>query len=66
MTIQLNGARKEINDHLTVEALVQQLGLQADRVAVELNLEILSRKRWPETTLREGDRIEMVHFVGGG
>ena len=49
-----------------VDALVEQLGMKADRVAVELNREIVPRERWPETALRDGDRLEIVHFVGGG
>jgi len=40
--------------------------MKADRVAVELNLDIAPRDRWRETTLKEGDRLEIVHFVGGG
>jgi sulfur carrier protein len=51
---------------LTVAALVETLGMKADRVAVELNLDIVPRARWVETQLNEGDRLEVVHFVGGG
>lgn len=40
--------------------------MKADRVAVELNRDIVPRDRWPETRLNEGDRLEVVHFVGGG
>ena len=40
--------------------------MKADRVAVELNRDIVPRDRWAETTLNEGDRLEVVHFVGGG
>jgi sulfur carrier protein len=47
-------------------ALVQALGMKADRVAVELNRDIVPRDRWAETELHEGDRLEIVHFVGGG
>jgi len=45
---------------------VQQLGAKPDRVAVELNRAIVPRDRWQETELREGDQLEIVHFVGGG
>jgi sulfur carrier protein len=40
--------------------------MKADRVAVELNRDIVPRDRWPETNLKDGDRLEVVHFVGGG
>lgn len=46
--------------------LVAELGLKADRIALELNGEIVLRAAWGETTLREGDKLELVHFVGGG
>jgi thiamine biosynthesis protein ThiS len=45
---------------------VEILGMKVDRVAVELNRDIVPRDRWAETVLNEGDRLEIVHFVGGG
>jgi len=51
---------------LTVAALIDILGMKPDRVAVELNLDIVPRDRWAQTQLNEGDRLEVVHFVGGG
>ena len=66
MTLQINGQTREFPDALTVTALVTQLGMKADRVAVELNLEILPRDSWDATQLKDGDRLEVVHFVGGG
>jgi thiamine biosynthesis protein ThiS len=53
-----NGAR--------VTDLVKQLELAPERLAIELNLSILPRAKWAETELRPGDRLEIVHFVGGG
>jgi len=50
----------------TLAALVEQLGMKGDRVAIELNREIVPRERWPQTPLHDGDRLEIVHFVGGG
>jgi thiamine biosynthesis protein ThiS len=50
----------------TLAALIESLEMKSDRVAVELNREIVSRDRWPETPLKDGDRLEIVHFVGGG
>ena len=46
--------------------IIERLGMKADRVAVELNRQIVSRGDWASTFLREGDRLEIVHFVGGG
>jgi sulfur carrier protein len=50
----------------TLAALIESLSMKPDRVAVELNHEIVPRDRWPETPLKDGDRLEIVHFVGGG
>ena len=66
MTLQINGESREFADGLTVAALIAQLGSKPDRVAIELNLEIVSRDKWQDTILRNGDRLEIVHFVGGG
>jgi len=65
MRIQINGQDKEVSA-ATVAELVEQLGLKGDRVAIELNRDIVSRAKWAETPLHEGDKLEMVHFVGGG
>ena len=53
-----------LNEEL--KALIESLGMKADRVAVELNRDIAPRDRWSEIQLNEGDRLEIVHFVGGG
>ena len=66
MTLQINGEQREFPDGLTVAGLVAQLGMKPDRVAVELNLEIVPRGQWQTTTLKNGDKLEVVHFVGGG
>jgi thiamine biosynthesis protein ThiS len=66
MTLHLNGEQRDFPDGLTIAALVAQLGMKPDRVAVELNLEIVPRGRWETTALKEGDKLEVVHFVGGG
>lgn len=65
MIIQVNGETKEIGP-LTVVGLLQSLEIDPRRVAVELNLEILPKPDYETTTLQDGDRIEIVHFVGGG
>ena len=66
MKLQVNGEARDFPDALSLEGLLGQLGMKADRVAVELNREIVPRPRWAETNLRDGDRLEIVHFVGGG
>ena len=69
MKLQINGEERDFNDSpspFLLAALVERLGIKADRVAVELNRDIVSRDRWAETELHEGDRLEVVHFVGGG
>lgn len=66
MNLQINGEARQFAAGLTLAALVEQLGMKADRVAVELNREIVPRNRWPVTDLHDGDRLEIVQFVGGG
>ena len=66
MTLHINGEQRDFPDGLTVAALVGQLGMKPDRVAVELNLEIVPRAQWETTSLKNGDKLEVVHFVGGG
>lgn len=66
MQIRLNGEAKELDEGTTLQGLVEQLALAADRLAVELNYEVIRRAEWPGVQLSEGDRVEIVHFVGGG
>jgi thiamine biosynthesis protein ThiS len=66
MKIEINGEPRSFNSPLTLSTLVEQLGMKSDRVAVELNRDIVPRDRWQDTQLSEGDRLEIVHFVGGG
>lgn len=66
MRIQLNGEPYELADGQTVADLLARLDLAGRRVAVELNLDIVPRSLHAATALREGDRIEVVHAIGGG
>jgi len=66
VTIQVNGESRGIGDGQTVAALLHELDIRPDRVAVELNLEILDRKDFETRGLREGDRVEILSFIGGG
>lgn len=66
MTIQVNGESRGVSDGQTVAALLHELDIRVDRVAVELNLEILDRSDFDTRGLREGDRVEILSFIGGG
>lgn len=66
IAIMLNGERRELDAPITITRLVQQLDLEAGRLAVERNREIVPKSQWDETQLSDGDELEMVHFVGGG
>lgn len=64
--ITVNGETRPANSSATVSDLLRELGLENGRVAIERNREILPRSQWLETALADGDRLEIVHFVGGG
>jgi thiamine biosynthesis protein ThiS len=66
MKIQINGQDRDCSVPLSLAALLVELGMKTDRVAVERNRRIVPREEWASTTLEEGDRLEIVHFVGGG
>jgi thiamine biosynthesis protein ThiS len=66
MKVQINGEPRDFNPPLTLAGLVELLGMKSDRVAIELNRSIVARDQWVKTSLAEGDRLEIVHFVGGG
>jgi len=66
VTIRVNGEPREIPKGLNVAELVAHLGLTANRLAVERNLEIVARGQWGTTLVSGGDRFEIVHLVGGG
>ena len=64
--VVVNGEKREVPVGLGVAGLLLHLGLPADRVAIERNLEILPRSQWVATAVQPGDRYEIVHLVGGG
>ena len=66
MRVYVNGEPREINQPLTLAELVAELDLPPARIAVELNRAVVRRDDWSATTLDDEDRIEIVHFVGGG
>ncbi len=69
MNLQINGEPRTFADvapQFSLAALIASLNMKPDRVAVELNRDIVPRDRWPQTPLKDGDCLEIVHFVGGG
>ena len=66
MQLTVNGETRSFDGAATVAALVEALGLDARKVAVERNLEIVPKSAYGATALSDGDRIEIVHFIGGG
>lgn len=66
MRVTVNGESKELEEGLTLQGLVEGLALAPERIAAELNGEVVRRADWPAVALADGDRVEIVHFVGGG
>lgn len=66
MKLTINGEKREFDGGLTISGLVEALGLNPLKVAIERNLEVVPRSLHSDTQLAEGDRIEIVQFVGGG
>ena len=66
MQIQLNGQPREIEAGTTLAALLDAAGYAGRKVAVELNLEVVPRSRHGEQRLAAGDRVEIIHAIGGG
>ena len=69
LPLVLNGQSRlfdALSEPVRLDQVIAELGLQGDRVAVEHNGAIVSRSAWPQTSVTAGDRLEVVHFVGGG
>ncbi len=66
MNLRINGEDREVVDNLSLKELVTQLDLTPERIAIELNQNVVRRAEWPSTALKENDQVEIVHFVGGG
>ena len=66
ITVYLNGETRQVTAETALAELLDQLSLPHQRIAIELNKAVIRRADWPNTTVNEGDRIEVVHFVGGG
>jgi sulfur carrier protein len=66
MEIMVNGEQRQVPDSYTAAQLVDALGLAGQRIAMEVNLEIVPRSTYEKHAFQPGDRIEVVHAVGGG
>jgi thiamine biosynthesis protein ThiS len=71
MNLHINGEERVFSPatgpgSFSLATLIESLSMKPDRVAVELNRDIVPRDRWAQTHLKDGDRLEIVHFVGGG
>jgi thiamine biosynthesis protein ThiS len=66
MTIKLNGDPHHLQGPLSVSELLEQLAIDARRVAVELNLAVVKKAAYDASVIKEGDEVEIVNFVGGG
>jgi thiamine biosynthesis protein ThiS len=66
LRVYVNGEAREFSSPLSLDQLIAELDLPPARIAVELNRTVVRRSEWSTTELRDDDRIEVVHFVGGG
>ena len=66
LSVCINGEQRRVASGLSISALIAELGLDAKRVAIERNLEIVPRSTFEQVQVQDGDRYEIVHFVGGG
>jgi sulfur carrier protein len=66
INVIVNGEDREIPANLNLAALLTHLELPSERIAVELNREVVRRAEWDKTAIKDGDKLEIVHFVGGG
>jgi thiamine biosynthesis protein ThiS len=66
LQIQINGAYEEVSNGLRLSELIIRMKLRADQIAIELNQQVVRRSAWQSTILQPDDRVEIVHFVGGG
>jgi sulfur carrier protein len=66
MKILINGESRELTESLNLREFLQHFSLPAERIAIELNKEVIRRKDWESVTVKDADQIEIVHFVGGG
>lgn len=66
MKLTLNGEIHTLPDDLTISGLIAHLGLPNKKIAVERNLEVVPKSTFSEVKLSDGDKLEIIHFIGGG
>ncbi len=66
INVKLNGELREVPNAISIDHLLELFSLPRQRVAIEINGTVVPRSRWVETVVQESDKIEVVHFVGGG
>lgn len=66
ISVFVNGEEKKVEKKINLSEFLSDLSLPTERIAVELNREVVRRGSWNDTMVDEGDRLEIVHFVGGG
>jgi thiamine biosynthesis protein ThiS len=66
LRIQVNGESREVKEDISLPELIESLSLKAEQVAIELNQVVIRRAGWKSTVLHADDKVEIVHFVGGG
>jgi sulfur carrier protein len=66
LRIQVNGETRDVDDGMPLSELIASLHLKPDQIAIELNQRVLRRAEWQSTILKMDDKLEIVHFVGGG
>jgi len=66
MNVTVNGEERQVNEETSLGELIGSLGIEEKVMAAAVNMEIVKKERWQEHRLKEGDRVELLHFVGGG
>lgn len=66
MKVFINGEARELETNLNLDELLRRFALPDERIAVELNKEVVRKKDWDSVEIKDSDKIEIVHFVGGG
>ena len=65
MQVMINGEMRELSESATIVEMLENLALPAERIAIELNREVIRKKDWANVKLNDADKIEIIHFVGG-
>lgn len=66
ISVTINGEKREVPGEIDLDQLLELFSLPKQRVAIELNQTVVRRSDWPSTKVRDNDKIEVIHFVGGG